>query len=278
MHYALYSTPEYLISTADDFGLSEGVNEAVERAHREGVLTSASLMVAAPAAADAVRRAKANPGLGVGLHLVLVEGPAVLPPAEIPALVRADGWFPPNQARLGVRYGFSAAARRQIAREIRAQFAAFAATGLPLDHVDAHKHMHLHPIVAGLVIGIGAAFGMKALRVPRGEGRALEGFWAARLARRARRAGLAIADRVYGIADSGRLDEACLLRLLGTLGEGLSEIYFHPATSRNALLARLMPGYRHEAEFAALISPRVREALAARALHPTTYAAAGQGL
>ena len=267
-----------LILTAYDFGLSEGVNEAVERAYREGVLTSASLMVAAPAAADAVRRAKAHPGLGVGLHLVLVEGPAILPPRDLPALVQEDGWFPANQARLGVRYGLSAAARRQVAREIRAQFAAFAATGLPLDHVDAHKHMHLHPLLAGLVIEIGAEFGMKALRVPRGEGRALEGFWAALLARRARRAGLTIADRVLGIAHSGRLDEACLLGLLGSLGDGLSEIYLHPATGRNPLLARLMPAYRHEAELAALLSPRVRAALAARGLRPTTYAAAAQGL
>ena len=267
-----------LILTADDFGLSEGVNEAVERAHREGVLTAASLMVAAPAAADAVRRAKANPGLAVGLHLVLVDGPAVLPPAEIPALVRPDGWFPPHQARLGFRYGFSAAARRQLAREIRAQFEAFAATGLPLDHVDAHKHMHLHPAIAGLVIAIGAGFGMKALRVPRGEGRALEGCWAALLARRARRAGLAIPDSVRGIAHSGRLDESCLLRLVASLGEGLHEIYLHPASERNALLARLMPAYQHEAEFAALLSPRVREALAARGIRRTSYAAAGQGV
>ena len=95
-----------VIFSADDFGLTEQVNEAVELAHREGALTSASLMVAGPAAADAVRRARALPSLRVGLHLVVIEGPAVLPPAEIPDLVDAEGQFPSDQLRLGLNYFF----------------------------------------------------------------------------------------------------------------------------------------------------------------------------
>src|SRR5271168_3188458 len=130
-----------VILTADDFGLSEAVNEGIERAHRDGVLTSASLMVAGPAAADAVRRARALPGLRVGLHLVVIEGPAVLPPAEIPDLVDPAGRFPSNQLGLGIAYCLRPRVRRQLAAEIRAQFAAFAATGLALDHADARKHM-----------------------------------------------------------------------------------------------------------------------------------------
>jgi len=141
-----------LIVTADDFGLSEAVNEAVERGHRDGILIAASLMVAGPAAADAVRRAKAMPSLRVGLHLVVIEGPAVLPPAAIPALVDASGQFPADQFRLGVDYFFRPRIRRQLAAEIGAQFEAFAATGLTLDHANAHKHMHLHPTVGRLLI------------------------------------------------------------------------------------------------------------------------------
>src|SRR5271167_3660023 len=93
-----------VIFSADDFGLTESVNEAVELAHREGALTSASLMVAGPAAADAVRRARALPDLRVGLHLVVIEGPAVLPASQIPDLVDAQGWFPSEQFRLGMKY------------------------------------------------------------------------------------------------------------------------------------------------------------------------------
>ena len=98
-----------VVLTADDFGLSEAVNEGIERAYRDGALTHASLMVAGDAAADAVRRARRLPELRVGLHLVAIEGRAVLPPVEIPALVDARGWFPSDALRLGLRYAFRAA-------------------------------------------------------------------------------------------------------------------------------------------------------------------------
>jgi len=152
--------------SADDFGLSVAVNEAIERAHRDGILDAASLMVAAPAAADAVRRARALPGLRVGLHLVVIEGPAVLPPADIPDLVDAAGQFPSDQLGLGIRYFFRPGVRRQLAAEIRAQFQAFADTGLTLDHANAHKHMHLHPTVGRMLLDIGREFGLPAIRVP----------------------------------------------------------------------------------------------------------------
>ncbi len=155
-----------LIVTADDFGLSEAVNEAVERGHRDGILTAASLMVAAPATADAVRRARTMPSLAVGLHVVVIEGPSVLGPEALPELVDAAGRFPSNQLRLGLAYFFRPRARQQLATEIRAQFAAFADTGLRLDHANAHKHMHLHPTVGRLMIGIGREYGLRAIRVP----------------------------------------------------------------------------------------------------------------
>jgi hopanoid biosynthesis associated protein HpnK len=157
---------ETIIFTADDFGLSEAVNEGVERAHRDGVLTHASLMVAGAAAEDAVRRAKRMPGLRVGLHVVAVEGPAVLSPDQIPALVDARGWFPSDQAKLGFRYAIWRDVRWQLEKELRAQFEAFAATGLTLSHVDAHKHMQLHPYVADLMLDIGWRHGARRIRVP----------------------------------------------------------------------------------------------------------------
>src|SRR5271157_4084918 len=155
-----------VIFSADDFGLTEPINEAVELAHRDGALTSASLMVAGPAAADAVRRARALPSLRVGLHLVVIEGPAVLPAAAIADLVDAQGQFPSNQFRLGVSYFFRPRVRRQLAAEIRAQFAAFAATGLTLDHANAHKHMHLHPTVGAMMLRIGRDYGLNRIRIP----------------------------------------------------------------------------------------------------------------
>ena len=121
--------------TGDDFGLTVSVNEAVEIAHRDRVLRAASLMVGGSAAEDAVERARRLPGLRVGLHLVLVEGRPVLPPAQLPDLVDADGEFSRDLVAAGFRFFFRPGARRQLAAEIRAQFEAFRATGLGLDHV-----------------------------------------------------------------------------------------------------------------------------------------------
>ncbi len=263
-----------VIVSADDFGLSEAVNEGIERAHREGILQAASLMVAGAAADDAVRRARAMPGLRVGLHLVVIEGPAVLAPAVIPDLVDAGGQFPSDQLRLGLRYFFRPGVRRQLAAEIRAQFAAFAATGLPLDHANAHKHMHLHPIVGRMLIGIGREFGLRAVRIPAeppdvmaacgeptGLGARALYRWTRLLRRQTERAGMATNDHLFGIAWSGRMTAERLLRLAPHLPDGTSEIYFHPASRRDAILDARMPEYQHEAELAALLDPRVRQAM-----------------
>jgi chitin disaccharide deacetylase len=262
------------ILTADDFGLSEAVNEGIERAHVDGVLTHASLMVAGEAAADAVRRARRLPELQVGLHLVAVEGPAVLPANSIPALVDARGWFPSSQFRLGLRYAFRRDARRQLRAEIRAQFAAFAATGLPLSHADAHKHMHLHPFVGRQMIEIGRGFGLRRVRVPAEPpaimaacgvpptlaSRAMHA-WCGVLRRQARAAGMQTHAQVFGLAWSGHMTEARVLQLLAQLNGEPAELYFHPAAGRDAVLDALMPDYRHTEELAALLSPRVRAAL-----------------
>ncbi len=266
--------PPRVVISADDFGLSEAVNEGVERAHRDGVLSSASLMVAGDAAEDAVRRARRLPGLLVGLHLVAIEGRAVLPPAAIPDLVDAQGWFGSDQLRRGLKYFFRPVVRRQLAAEIAAQFDAFAATGLTLAHADAHKHMHLHPVVGALLLREGARHGLRRVRVPRepaavlaacgtrvGPGARALAAWTRLLRWQVRRAGMAASDAVFGIAWSGAMTEARVLALPARLPAGDSEIYFHPAERRDATLDRLMPGYQHEAELAALLSPAVREAL-----------------
>ncbi len=264
-----------VIFTADDFGLSEAVNEGVERAHRDGLLTSASLMVAGAAVEDAVERAKRMPYLRVGLHLVVIEGPAVLPPEDIPDLVNALGQFPSDQLRLGLRYFFLPGVREQLRAEIRAQFAAFAATGLRLDHADAHKHMHLHPTVGAMMIDAGWEYGLPAIRLPReplkvmracGERPGL-GAWAMQawtnlLRRQARAVGLATNDAVFGLSWTGAFTEERLLRLAPHLPKGLNELYFHPAAGTDELLERLMPTYRHDAELAALTSKRAIAAFA----------------
>ncbi len=248
-----------LVTVADDFGLTEGVNEAVEQASQHGMLTSASLMVGAPAFEDAVTRAKRCPHLHVGLHLVVIEGIPVLPAEQLPNLVDDHGRFPSDQLRLGINYFFSPAARRQLAAEIRAQFATFAATGLRLDHANAHKHMQLHPTVGHMMIEIGREFGLQAVRVPQETAR--PGAWSDRLLqtwcgvfrRQAARARLLTNDHVLGLGATGHMTPDTTRALLKTLPPGLTEMYFHPATRRDAVLQTLMPEYEHLAEFRALM-------------------------
>jgi chitin disaccharide deacetylase len=248
-------------------------------------------MVGAPAAADAVARARRLPKLCVGLHLVLVEGEPVRPPEEVSGLIGRDGRFLSNMARAGFRFYFRPDIRRQLAHEIRAQFEAFHATGLELDHVNTHKHMHLHPTVAGLILQIGRDYRMRAMRVP-AEPRAplrrafpqertppvLYRPWVERLRRRLRGAGIAVNDHVFGLAWSGRMVEERILRLLPCLPEGVSEIYFHPATKRSPALAAAMPEYRHPEELAALTSPVIAARIAALNIELSTYSALAAGL
>jgi hopanoid biosynthesis associated protein HpnK len=252
-----------LIITADDFGRHPAINEAVELAHREGVLTAACLMMGEAHVADAVARARRMPSLRVGLHVVLTEGHSVLPPEQIPALVDAEGRFPDDaMARDGARFFFLPSVRRQLAAEISAQFEAFKQTGLALDHVNAHRHFHLHPTILSLILSIGREYGLRAIRWPaEADAPILLRPWLALLRRRLVSAGIVSNDQVAGLAHSGGMDEAQMLSVIGALEPGITEIYLHPATVSGAHIAQPMASYRHADELAALLSPRVRALL-----------------
>lgn len=270
----------HLIVTADDFGLDLAINEAVEQAHREGVLTAASLMVGQAAARDAVERARRLPGLRVGLHVTLTGAWPVLPAHRLPDLVDAAGRLPTNLPAFGWRLATSGAARRQAEQEIRAQFQAFAHTGLTLDHANAHQHYHLHPFVLDRIVTIGRDFGLRAVRVP------FEPLWLARdvaasasraarlpalgwtigarwMRRRLRAAGLAYNDVLFGLRCTGRLNEAALCDALASLGPGVAEVYLHPATRSGPREQSAGVGAHATEELQALISPRARERMQA---------------
>jgi hopanoid biosynthesis associated protein HpnK len=277
-----------LIITGDDFGYSEAVNRAIIQAHCEGVLTSASLMVNECAADDAVRLAKENPSLAVGLHLSLVMGRAALPASEIPHLVEAHGKFSRSPFRAGINYYFNSSARSELRREMRAQFDKFAATGLPFSHVDGHAHLHMHPVIFKTLIELCEEYGVRCVRIVKGEMRA-----SLRLDRRRlltklvwgtvfnllgrycegklRGRGFAHPVKVYGLLQSGRINEDYLLGLLARMEKTSSEIYAHPlAADADEAAQRENPGGLKELQ--AFISPRVREAIRAAGFELTTYA------
>jgi hopanoid biosynthesis associated protein HpnK len=267
-----------LAVTGDDFGSSAAVNRAIVEAHDRGILTRASLMVAGDAAAEAVALARSRPGLAVGLHLVVVDGPAALPSREIPSLVDSSGRFRGGPVSAGLRYQFSLAARRELFREIRAQLERFRDTGLPLSHVDGHHHMHLHPIVLRRLVALAPEFGIPAIRLPSeelgialalgGGGVAGKIFWSAIFRplrrygeRRLAEAGVGFSERVYGLLATGRITEEYLLGLIPRIRADRVELYCHPALALpgEAGDGRPESGQR---ECAALVSGRVRESLA----------------
>ena len=256
-----------LIVNADDFGRSHSINEAVIRAHREGILTSASLMVNEPAFEEAVALAKDNPRLGVGLHLTLLCGHSSLPAEQIPGLVNAQGEFNENPVKVGFRYFGQSTLREQLRAEIGAQFSKFRKTGLSLDHVNGHLHLHLHPTVFRILVADVEVLRIRHLRLTRDRfwlnASLAKGRWPFRaahafiftvLAARARaplrRLQIRHTNLTFGLLQDSCVDEAFVLKLLPRLPLGDSELYSHPSLDK----------FRHE--FDALVSPRVKAQVA----------------
>ncbi|MFZ2447806.1 MAG: hopanoid biosynthesis-associated protein HpnK [Syntrophobacteraceae bacterium] len=235
----------YLIVNGDDFGVSEEVNEAVILAHRRGILTSCSLMPGGAAVEGAVRLARENPGLAVGIHVACVAGKSVLPHREIPHVVDRDGNFPADPALAGLKYFFCKRSRKELFREITAQFEKFCASGLRCSHIDSHCHMHVNPAVFGIVAELGEQYGIRRMRVPDDDFFAAVPFLpkplaaagyalvfkllAALMRTKLRGRGFGFASRVYGNLLTGNISREYVLSALDKVPPGVSEIYFHPA-------------------------------------------------
>jgi hopanoid biosynthesis associated protein HpnK len=253
-----------LIVNADDFGLSHSVNEAVVRAHRDGVLTTASLMINERGCDEAIKLAKANPKLGVGLHLVLLQGHSTLPPEKIPGIVNSHGEFSNSPVGVGMSYFFRRSLREQLRAEIHAQFEKFHAAGLTLDHVNGHLHLHLHPVIFKILMEDTEKLGIRHFRLTRDclarSRRMTRGHWFYRVSHAAiyewlssraleplRQRGIKHAQITFGLLQDSRVDEEYILKLLPELPPGDSELYSHPSLDE----------FKHE--FDALVSPHVKE-------------------
>lgn len=277
-----------LIVNADDFGLSSGVNRAVEHAWKEGILTQASLMAGGEAFDEAVEIAHRNPGLQVGLHLTLVQGRPVLPPEQIPGLVGKDGCFPDNPVAVGMKLFFDPTIRMQLRNEIDAQIQKIRQTGIQLTHIDGHLNIQMHPTVFALLAELMQNYGITSFRTTRERlfenlrydnsrlaGKLVERFIFGALSSHAgstlRYYGITTAVEVKGVLSSGRMTEDYLLAMLDRLQTGTTEVYFHPGCMPDSVITRRMPDYRHEEELAALLSPKVRERLQQLEITLTNY-------
>ena len=275
-HRLRHTCMKLLVTNADDFGLDPAINAAVVQAHTAGILTSASLLIGAPHADQAVEFARAHPSLRVGVHLCLVDGWPVAPRAEIAALTDAAGTLPQSPFVLSVRLACRPHAEVAVETELRAQMQKFLATGLQPTHVDTHQHTHLHPRVLRIVARLAREHAIPWVRWPveplwpslRCDGRHVTrtlarwlifGMFGAGVGQVLRQQGLRSAGRAVGVLNPGQLTEEFLLAYLPRLADEVTEIFFHPAVLENNQLRSYQPGYQHASELRALCSPRVRD-------------------
>jgi hopanoid biosynthesis associated protein HpnK len=281
-----------LILNADDFGLTRGVNLGIIRAHREGILTSTTLMANGPAFDDAVERARENPGLGVGCHLVLVGGLAVAPPDETHSLADSNGRLPKTLGVLFAKLSTGMVRTQGIEREFRAQIEKVRRAGIEPSHLDTHKHTHVHPRVMSALGRVAHELGIIRVRKPFED---LRDSWktareggsvlskqviaaaaslaaASRFEVISRRHGLRSPDRFLGVAMTGQLSPAALRFMIDTLSDGQTEIMLHPGICDAELVrtgSRLQQ--QRQTELEGLLDPALRRLLAEQSIRLISY-------
>jgi hopanoid biosynthesis associated protein HpnK len=268
-----------LIVNADDLGMSRSVNEGIAKAHRDGIVTSASLLANGEAFEDAMELVRACPSLGVGLHIGWVDGRPLSDPARVPTLVDRRGRFTNGWKEFLWRYLCGGLDADHLELEASAQIERALASGVRPDHLDSHLHLHLLPGIFERMVRLARRHRIGVLRAPRER---MYDLWGdlARMGGLIRRSclrfllvgrvngcleGLRVLPNCFGVSDSCFLTQPRLLALLRALPEGPSELMCHPGTRLDT------PGLR-PLELAALTSPAVREAIHELGIRLITFA------
>ncbi len=259
-----------LVVNADDFGFTSDVNEGILRSHLEGIVRSASLMANGAAFRHAVDIARRHPGLGVGCHLVLVQGESLARPgAELPSSVSA--------------FLASFPSRHELLGEFRAQLDRLLGSGIRPTHLDTHKHLHLLPPVLDAVLRVAKEYGIGWIRKPLGETVGLRPGPRAAVSlairmlsipfeERLGRASCRTADYFAGFATTGSLSARWLCAVLRSLPHGVGELVCHPGICGEELRqAATVLKESREVELRALCSSEVRRAVRAAGVELASY-------
>ena len=274
-----------VIITGDDFGVSREVNAGIIRAYRDGVLRGTSLMVAGAARDEAAAAARETPGLDVGLHLAVCHGRSVLPFDKLEGIVDTTGHFTENPVMAGMRYFFNRKIRTHLRDEVRAQIDLHLKLIGSLNHIDGHLNFHVHPVLADMLLDLAAEYRVPCIRIPREPimttlalardhfaRKLIEAVIFRALSRRMRRMlaarGIRTTDYLFGLHQSGNLNEDYVLGVIARLREGVTEIYFHPAIDAGAT----PPPAEAQREVEILTGTRIREALSANRVRITSFA------
>lgn len=260
-----------LIVNADDLALHPLVNRAVFRAHREGIVTSATILAGGTAFSDAVNSLKDHPSLGVGIHLCLVDQKPVTDPQKIPSLVNFEGRLWKDYSVFLKRYLSGRINKSEVRIELESQIKKALDRGIQLTHMDSHQHLHILPGLTPIFAEIGRKYGMKKVRIPResislpekssSKVRNLQGWIVARLAEKSRRvfyqAGLSSTDNFFGFSTGGNMSKETWLKLIPALLPGITEVMVHPGEENSTLKSATGVSYHWVEETAALTDPEI---------------------
>lgn len=278
-----------LIVNADDFGLHPLINAGIIKGHQEGFITSTSLMPSAPCWQEAVRLAKENPRLGIGVHLTLVGGvPSVLPKEQVSSLLDDDGLFLPDYVAFAKRYYSGAVKKAELEAELRAQFERALSCGVNITHIDSHQHTHVLPGINSLVLKLSNEYNIIRVRIPKegyfftggfqtGVGRLIGrsglSFCADMAALRADSLGLRHPQHFYGMMAGGHLNAQLIANILRQLPEGVSEIMTHPGLDSAALGKAFSWQYHWREELDAYLDAGNKALLKELGIEPVSFAA-----
>ncbi len=278
-----------LIVNADDFGLHPLINAGIIKGHQEGFITSTSLMPSAPCWQEAVRLAKENPRLGIGVHLTLVGGvPSVLPKEKVSSLLDDDGLFLPDYVAFAKRYYSGAVKRSELEAELRAQLERALSCGVNITHIDSHQHTHVLPGINSLVLKLSNEYNIIRVRIPKegylftggfqtGVGRLIGrsglSFCADMAALRADSLGLRHPQHFYGMLAGGHLNAQLIANILRQLPEGVSEIMTHPGLDSAALGKAFSWQYHWREELDAYLDAGNKALLKELGIEPVSFAA-----
>jgi chitin disaccharide deacetylase len=282
------SIMKYLIVNADDYGLDENINQGIIRAYSKGIVTSTTILANGEAFFSGITSLKENPGLGVGVHLTLVNGHPLSSPAEVPSLINKDGNFLANYKEFFSRFLMGKINLSEIRTEWSKQILYVQNQGLKVTHLDSHQHLHIFPGISNIVVDLAKEFQIQRIRLPK-ESMLFFGGTLPSMNRLLSRdiltsisslskwyflkQRLVVPEHFYGMLWGGHLSENRLINIVQQLPLGISEIMTHPGLNNQALEQKLAWGYNWEEELTALTSLKLKNIIQQQKIHLINYQA-----
>jgi hopanoid biosynthesis associated protein HpnK len=256
-----------LIVTADDFGLTEGINRGIIEACSKGIVTRASILANGDAFDHAVSLAKQNESMKVGVHLTLIEEIPINPPHKIKSLVASNGKLLKNYKAFFLRYILRRININEAYCEFEAQVQKILNSGITINHIDSHQHLHMLPGVFKITLKLAEKYKIKKIRIFQGNSTGARCFKELLLTTFTKvnsatilHSGVVCPDNFYGLKQSGRMKENDILMLINKLQLGTTEIMCHPGYIDKIYYNKYSYwDYKPEEEFKALTSGRVKE-------------------